>query len=87
MKNHSVEISIAGGVVEMVHAQIPSLFFFFFFLYHVLCINNYGEQRPRAALAVAGKKPHVPWMYPPRHHGKSYQPRSIWYGTNRTPVT
>ena len=56
-----------------------ALFFFSLFIYHVLCIINYGEQRPRAALAMAKQKPHVPWVYPPRHHGKSHLPKSLWY--------
>ena len=35
--SHGVEISIAGGVVEMVRVLTPHRFFsFFFFLYHVL---------------------------------------------------
>ena len=69
MKTHGVEISIAGGVVEMVRGPTPRLFFFFFFSY-IMCfvLIDYGEQRPRAVLAMAKKKPHVPWMYPPRHH-------------------
>ena len=31
--------------------------------------------------------PDIPWMYPPRHHGKSHQPKSLWSGTNRMPAT
>ena len=90
MISHGLEISIAGGIVEMVRGPMLRRFLFlfcFFFLYHVLCIFNYGEQRLRAALAMAKKKPDVPWMYPPRPHGKSHQPKSLWSGTNRTPAT
>ena len=32
--------------------------FSFLFFYHVLCLINYWEQRPRGALAMAKKKPH-----------------------------
>jgi len=42
MNSHGVEISIAGGVGEMVRDPNPmALFFFFFlFLFHVLCIKQ-----------------------------------------------
>ena len=33
MKTHGVEISIAGGVVEMVRGPTPRRFFFFFFFF------------------------------------------------------
>jgi len=41
MNCHCVEISIAGGVVEMVRGPNPMSFLFFFFFFHVLCIINY----------------------------------------------
>jgi len=64
-----------------------SFFFFFFFFYHVLCIINYGEQRLRAALAMVKKEPHPLFFSPARHQGKSHQPKSLWYETNRTQAT
>ena len=47
MNSHSVGISIAGGVGEMVRVQFPGgffflfffFFFFFFFLYHVFIVT------------------------------------------------
>ena len=42
MNSHGVEISIAGGVVEMVRALTPRRifsFFFSFFLYHVFIVT------------------------------------------------
>ena len=48
MKNHGVEISIAGGVEEMVRV-IPQAVFFFC-LYHVLLVRY---KNSRAALAMA----------------------------------
>ena len=58
--------------------------FFFSFFFHVLCINNYWEQRLRAALAMVKQKPHP--HLSTRHQGKSHQPKSLWYETNRTPA-
>jgi len=58
----------------------------FYFFIHVLWIIHYWEERPRGALAMAKKKPH-PRFYPPRHQGKTHQPKSLWYETNRTPAT
>ena len=69
--------------------RVPTLrlsFLLIFFFIICALYFNYGEQRPRTALAMAKKNPHVPWMYPPRHHGKSYQPMSLWYWTNHTPA-
>ena len=37
-----------------------------------------------AALAMAKK---TSLIYPPRHQRKNHQPKSLWYGTNRTPAT
>jgi len=51
------EISIVGGVGEMVRAQIASFFVSSFF-FQVLCIINHWEQRLREALAMAEKKLH-----------------------------
>jgi len=84
MNSHGVEISIGRCVEDMVRTQILCLFFFFFF-YHVLCINNLREQRLRAALAMVKKEPH-PLFFSNRHQGKSHQPKSLWYETNRTPA-
>jgi len=66
---------------------ISSAFFFFFFdffFFHVLCIIHYGEQRLRAALAMVKKKPHP--HLSTRRQGKSHQPKSLGYETNRTPA-
>jgi len=83
MNSHVVEFSIAGCVEEMV--RDPNLMPFFFFFYHVLCINNLREQRLRAALAMVKKEPH-PLFFSNRRQGKSHQPKSLWYETNRTPA-
>ena len=77
MISHGVEISIARGVVEKLRGPTPRCFFLSSFLISCALYFNYGEQRPRAALAMAKKKPHVPRMYAPRHHGKSHQPKSL----------
>ena len=42
MISHGVEISIAGGVEEMVHAYISGLFFFFFFFFFFLFFCNHA---------------------------------------------
>jgi len=59
MNSHGVEISIAGGVEEMVRDPIPMpffLFFFsFFFLYHAFIVSRY--KKLRAALAMERTKP------------------------------
>jgi len=63
-----------------------SFFFYFFILFHVLYIMNYWEQRPPGALAMAKKKPHLLSFYPPRHQGKTYQPKSLLYETDHIPA-
>ena len=55
MNSHGVEISIAGGVVEMVRDPTPWRFFFFFFLYHAFIVFRY--KKLRAALAMEKTKP------------------------------
>jgi len=71
MNSDGVEISIARCVEEIVCNLNPiSLFLLFilvFFLFHVLCISNYGEQRPRGlgGLAMANKKPHPHFLSTP----------------------
>ena len=53
--SHGVEISIAGGVVEMFRDPTPRRFFFFFFLYHAFIVFRY--KKLRAALAMEKTKP------------------------------
>ena len=53
--SHGVEISIAGGVGEMVRAQLLGVFFFFFFLYHAFIVFRY--KKLHAALAMEKTKP------------------------------
>ena len=69
--SHSFDISIAAGVGEMVHHQIPSqnsIFFLFFFLYPVLCIfqvrgpkttcsASYGKEKTPGPLDVSSSAP------------------------------
>jgi len=53
-----------------------SVLLFLFFLFHVLCIINYWEQRPRGALAMAKKKKKkknpIPKLYLLPRQGKSH---------------
>ena len=37
--SHGVEISNAGGVVEMVRGPTPRSFFFFFFFFFISCVH------------------------------------------------
>ena len=85
MNSHGVEISIAGCVGEIVRDPNSMSFFFSLFFYHVLCINNLQDQRLRAALAMVKKEPH-PHFETNWRQGKSHQPKSLWYETNRTPA-
>ena len=57
MNSHGVEISIAGGVGEMVRDPTPKSFFFVFvfFLYHAFFVFRY--KKLRAALAMEKTKP------------------------------
>jgi len=55
MISHSVEISIAGGVVAMVRGLPLSLFFSSFFFNHAWFVSRY--KKPYAALAIRRKKP------------------------------
>ena len=58
MNSHGVEISIAGGVAEMVRDPNPMPFFFHFSLFFfIMCfvLINYWEQRLRVALAMVKK--------------------------------
>ena len=84
MNSHGVEISIAGCVEEMVRDSnlIPS-----FFLYHVLCINQLLGTKTICSASYGKEKTPSPIFYPPRRQGKSHQPKSFWYETNRTPAT
>jgi len=87
MKSHGVEISIAGCVEEMVRDPNPMPFCFFLcFFFFIMCfvLFNYWEQRLRAALGMVKKEPYPHW--PTRRQGKSHQPKSLWYQTNRTPA-
>ena len=53
MKTHGVEISIAGGVAEMVRAQLLRVFFFF--LYNGFIVFRY--MKLHAALAMEKTQP------------------------------
>jgi len=64
MNSHSVEISIAGCVEAIVRDPNLRPIFSFFHFFHVLCINNYWEQRLRAALAMVKKKTPSPLIHP-----------------------
>jgi len=55
MNSQGVEISIAGCVAEMVRDPNP-MPFFWFFLFVILSIINYREQRLRGAQAMAKEK-------------------------------
>jgi len=59
----------------------------FFFLYHVLCINQLLGTKTTCSASYGKEKTPSPNFYPPRHQGKSHQPKSLWYETNRTPAT
>ena len=70
INSHVVEISIAGGVRKMVRGPTTRRFLFFFL--SCALYFNYGEQKPRAAQAIAKKKPlrpldvspQAPWKMP-----------------------
>ena len=77
MISRRVEISLAGGVVAMVHGPIPWSFFFFFsffFSNHALFVSRY--KKPCAALAMKRKKP-INAIRPHASplHGKNQTPR------------
>jgi len=63
------------------------LFLFFFFFYHVLCINQLLGTTTTCSASYGKEKTPSPNFSPPRHQGKSHQPKSLWYETNRTPAT
>jgi len=74
MISRGVEISIAGGGEEMVHAYLLGLFFHFsFFCNHVLFVSRY--KKPYAARAMKRKKP-INANPPPSSplHGKNQTP-------------
>jgi len=52
--------------------------FYFLFLFFIMCfvLNNYWEQRLRAALAMVKKEPHP--HLSTRRQGKTHQPKSLW---------
>jgi len=64
INSHGVKISIAGGVEEIL-CNPNILSFFILFLFQVLCIINYWEQRLRGGLAIAKKKPHPRYLSTP----------------------
>jgi len=89
MNSDGIEMSIAGGVVEMVCDPnlMPFFFLIFFFFYHVLCINQLLGTKTTCSASYGKEKTPSPVFYPPRRQGKNHQPKSLWYETNRTPAT
>jgi len=91
MNSHGVEISIAGCVEEMVcdpnlrplFFHFFQLFFLFLFLFHVLCFIPHLGTKTTCSASYGKEKP--PGTH--RRQGKSHQPKSLWYETNRTPAT
>jgi len=78
MISHGVEISIAGGVGEMVRVSYLLVIFFHFLIFcnHALFVSRY--KTPYAALAMKRKKP-INAIPPPASplHGKIKHPESI----------
>ena len=53
---HGVEISIAGGVVEMVRELLGVFFIFYFLFLYIMCFDFMVKvQRLRVALAMVKK--------------------------------
>jgi len=74
MISRGVEISIAGGREEMVHAYLLGLFFLFsFFCNNALFVSRY--KKPYAARAMKRKKP----------INANPLPASPLHGKNQTP--
>jgi len=63
INSRRVEISIVGGIRDMFRDPKPMSFFFLFF---IMCfvLNNYWEQRLRAALAMVKEKAPSPLIHP-----------------------
>ena len=74
MISHSVEISIAGGVVAMVRGLPLSLLFSSFFFNHAWFVSRY--KKPYAALAMKRNK-RINGKPPPTSplHGQNQRPR------------
>ena len=62
-------------------------FFFLFFFYHVLCIKQLLGTKTTCSASYGRERTPSPMFSPTWHQGKSHQPKSLWYETNRTPVT
>ena len=60
------------------------VFLFHFFFYHLVFVFNYMGTKSGWSASYGIKKPLI---YPPRRQRKNNQPKSLWYGTNRTPAT
>jgi len=90
MNCHRVEFSVAGGVEEMVRDPNPMSFFSrfsTFFFFHVHCIIQLLGTKTTCSASYGKEKTPSTMFSPPRHQGKSHQPKSLWYETNRTPAT
>jgi len=61
-------------------------FFYFFIVFYFIgfVLNNHGEQRLRAALAMVKKKPHHLSFIHPGTRDKRHQPKSLLFESNRT---
>jgi len=75
-------------MLDFVVTQIPCLFFSLFFTFFIKCflLSTTGNKDRVERLLWQRKNP-IPSFYPPRRQGKSHQPKSLWYETNRTPAT
>jgi len=60
------------------------IFLFFFILFHVLCINQLLGTKTTCSASYGKERTPSPIFSPTRHQGKSHQPKSLWYETNRT---
>ena len=69
MNSHGIEISIAGGLEEIVRARnlLPHFFFFSFFLLFLSCFIVFRYNKLHAALTMERTKP-INQTKPKRNH-------------------
>ena len=81
-----VLVECRGVVAKSASLNPNPMPFFIFSFFYLICfvLNNYWYQRLRAVLAMVRKKAH-PHRSTSRQ-GKSYQPKSVGYESNRTPA-
>jgi len=62
-------------------------FFFLLFFCHLLCIIQLLGIKTACSASFGKERTPSPIFSPPRQQGKSNEPKSLWYETNRTLAT